>query len=1372
MATAKLDNDVADCERTTVINDIDAVSVNIDSDVSYINTVVYKGSEITSGPSPFENIVNSARAYINQVNSKPHVSTRAERSVMRLFNNTRSVLIGGKSGAGKSRLAMRLLSNISIETGRKPVILSSWHQWDNIPKRTDSGGLSEKCVVLIDDIYGSSNLDPQQVVGCERYFDMMWSHAHSGDMIFVLTSRSDISSVCKSTVTNNPLIRKSIHVDLNGSKYSLTPNEKRKMLRKVCRFDFSASEMDTITEIDVSLGFPQCCTYFSNSTRAKAKRVGYFHSPLEFILEEVDTLHECDGLGYLVLLVVLMNKGHLHEEVFCPFKRPITTLIGSLKECCRGISEHVTLTDIHKKAEALCDVYLLQTQSGYIFQHQSVFDAMFISISKRYPDICIDICPSDMLVELVRTHMTDTDRLDTILCLSEQYFPVLADRLTEILMSDGYQSILNHPSFHHKEFVQFLINTWASEKWNILLHEHTPTTVGAEHPIVLLQTFPLFEHSVLLSDIILKKMKLVLHFACLKELDISVHLSSCLACAIYIGDNDLIRDLLCAGADPNEDCFRALCQSSYIEENFTGAILTRVEKQIDSVSDLDHLFGIAVLSGNTHLVKLLVKLWKGQKTDLIQQYLEMLLMKFVKIPTDPSLIFPREITKYAEMVDVLISATCDIDLDYMVWLSAAHPDATILRYFLRNPKSDPLKTYRGSHLFLDTTSLQQAAAFGGSECVHLLTEYLLQKGVSPATFLNEAESNNYFSPNPSVLELALQYNDSADVITALLHAGADARRKNSLGQTMLHIAAARMHSEYVQTLLKAGALIHETSRNGKTAFTDIYPYGFESIESDTHVEIVKAFVEAGSNINELDFNGRCCLLKAAIYQDFETVHYLCSKGADLNQKDTDGKSVLFDVLSMCEFEMIKYVIRLGGDISVLDSSGRSVMHYATKSGTAAVDLISYFKDVKNMPLDGVDKLGRNILFYAAGCGDEDVAELLVDMGLDVNTRDREGATPLHVACGKDDSLSNTRVNSCIITFFLEKCADPCVQDAGGDAPLHYAVMVSRSCEIVELLLEKGADPNVQGKHGCTPLHCAVQERAKDIITTLLAKGADLSAKDIDGCTPLHYAARSYAGRENVKLLLGKGGNPSIKDKHGCTSLHYAAKTWGAGMSIISLLETGADVCAKDRHDCTPLHYAAKQRDCKDNVKLLLQGGADIWAKDKDGRTPLHYAAKQLYCDGNLKILFEKVIRPLARDSDGCTPLHCAAKERDCGENLQVLLDNSADTRAQDGEGCTALHYAARVHGGCRNVKLLLEYGSPPSTQDKDGCTPLHFAAKECGCEANVKILLDKGADPSVEDRNGCTPLKYALDSGSEDNVNALLEHDMCAHGETIIYSRK
>lgn len=57
------------------------------------------------------------------------------------------------------------------------------------------------------------------------------------------------------------------------------------------------------------------------------------------------------------------------------------------------------------------------------------------------------------------------------------------------------------------------------------------------------------------------------------------------------------------------------------------------------------------------------------------------------------------------------------------------------------------------------------------------------------------------------------------------------------------------------------------------------------------VEIVKKFVEYGSDINETS-NGMTPLMFAARYNNVEIIKYLISKGADVRTKDEKGFSAL------------------------------------------------------------------------------------------------------------------------------------------------------------------------------------------------------------------------------------------------------------------------------------------------------------------------------------------------------------------------------------------------------------------------------------------------------------------------------------------------
>ena len=91
-------------------------------------------------------------------------------------------------------------------------------------------------------------------------------------------------------------------------------------------------------------------------------------------------------------------------------------------------------------------------------------------------------------------------------------------------------------------------------------------------------------------------------------------------------------------------------------------------------------------------------------------------------------------------------------------------------------------------------------------------------------------------------------------------------------------------------------------------------------------------------------------------------------------------------------------------------------------------------DVERMLANGVDvdsrdKTGRTPLYNAAGLGHTHTVELLIDYGADVNTKDNKGETPLHVAAqsGMPD----------IAKLLLDADADANAKTNEGKTPLDY-----------------------------------------------------------------------------------------------------------------------------------------------------------------------------------------------------------------------------------------------------------------------------------------------------------------------------------------------
>ncbi|WP_253302395.1 ankyrin repeat domain-containing protein [Wolbachia endosymbiont of Psylliodes chrysocephala] len=89
----------------------------------------------------------------------------------------------------------------------------------------------------------------------------------------------------------------------------------------------------------------------------------------------------------------------------------------------------------------------------------------------------------------------------------------------------------------------------------------------------------------------------------------------------------------------------------------------------------------------------------------------------------------------------------------------------------------------------------------------------------------------------------------------------------------------------------------------------------------------------------------------------------------------------------------------------------------------------------------------------------------------------------------------------LFTSLLGRGADVNAKDPEGVTFLHVAAQYNRE-DMARLLLREGADVNATTSNGNTPLHLAVMAKKEDVAKLLLYKGADINAKNNDGLTPL------------------------------------------------------------------------------------------------------------------------------------------------------------------------------------------------------------------------------------------------------------------------------
>ena len=124
--------------------------------------------------------------------------------------------------------------------------------------------------------------------------------------------------------------------------------------------------------------------------------------------------------------------------------------------------------------------------------------------------------------------------------------------------------------------------------------------------------------------------------------------------------------------------------------------------------------------------------------------------------------------------------------------------------------------------------------------------------------------------------------------------------------------------------------------------------------------------------------------------------------------------------------------------------------------------------------------GNSPLHAATYFGDLEMVQVLLDYGLDVNTQDNFGFTPLNFTLEY-----RSKIDPGLVRFLLDHGADPNVRAIySGNAPLHRESQSGR-VEIARLLVEHGADVEVQDDLGRTPLDVATNEQHDEIIKLLL-----------------------------------------------------------------------------------------------------------------------------------------------------------------------------------------------------------------------------------------------------------------------------------------------
>ncbi|XP_071818880.1 transient receptor potential cation channel subfamily A member 1 homolog isoform X3 [Apostichopus japonicus] len=404
---------------------------------------------------------------------------------------------------------------------------------------------------------------------------------------------------------------------------------------------------------------------------------------------------------------------------------------------------------------------------------------------------------------------------------------------------------------------------------------------------------------------------------------------------------------------------------------------------------------------------------------------------------------------------------------------------------------------------------------------------------------------------------------STEIVAMLIKKGAAIRCKDEQDNTPLHLACLEGHTEIVKLLFSAGedqnVLGEMLTDKDNNNFGNPLHLAVDSGENDiielclnhnanvnavcggrntplhsacesSNIDTVKLLVERGAKIDSRNSEQSTPLHKACRTNRHRVVEYLLTNGASIERRDKDNFTPLLIAASEGHTASIEVLLRFNANINATDKHEKTAIFWAAEE--RQIDALKVLLDHKGAKelIDKSDRYDSTALHVASEKGFLAIIKLLLESGADVDAKNEDELTPLHMAA------QNGHVN-CILEFVKRDESTVNDEDEFSNTPLHLAALEGHS-KAVDCLIGAGADIQARNQSLWTPLDCAASRGWVKSARVLLDADCPVDPTDKAKVTPLHLASMN-GHVEMVKLLLKSQADVSLKDASNRNCLDYA-----------------------------------------------------------------------------------------------------------------------------------------------------------------------------------------------------------------------------------------
>ncbi len=374
-------------------------------------------------------------------------------------------------------------------------------------------------------------------------------------------------------------------------------------------------------------------------------------------------------------------------------------------------------------------------------------------------------------------------------------------------------------------------------------------------------------------------------------------------------------------------------------------------------------------------------------------------------------------------------------------------------------------------------------------------------------------------------------------------------------------------------------------------------------------DLIKVLLDAGADVNRLEYDGKTALHFAAIRGHASTARLLAKGGTDLDVTyGRNGYTALYDAASRGHLDVARVLLALGADPDIQSVQGQTALIAATsKEDEDMVRLLISFGADLNLYTSRLE----TALHKAAREENPNTVRVLLKAGADPTLLNDDGETPLIRA------LYRT-VHNIIEAFLVPGPSLAAIGPRRGNNVLNLCIYYEvESCvrKLLRFELPFSLDEQNNGNHR-TPLIEAIRTDLDSAAMSLVDHGADVNLRSFDpddgdvidgGMTPLIFAVYrspydTASGLSLVRKLVDAGARVDDQDTEGLTALHHLIRRSATSERTIAMLDAliGAAVDANrpdwldlpNEDGKTPLHIAL-DRGLMVYAYPLVEAGATV-----------------------------------------------------------------------------------------------------------------------------------------------------------------------------------